>query len=96
MLDAARAEQSGQVLVATEIGMLHQLRKANPTVDFQPVNPKASCPFMKLTTLDKIEACLDDPELTRWYEVDVDPEVAALARRAVERMVAIGNPGSGE
>lgn len=63
--------------MATEIGMLHQLRKANPGTDFQPVNPQASCPFMKLTTLEKIEACLGDPALTAGYEVDVDPAVAA-------------------
>ena len=96
MLDAARAETSGKVLVATEIGMLHQLRKANPTTDFQPVNPHASCPFMKMTTLEKIEACLGEPELTRQFEVDVDAEVAAKARLAVERMIAIGQPGRGE
>lgn len=96
MLDHARRETSRQVLVATEIGMLHQLRKANPTTDFQPVNPKAACPFMKMTTPEKLEACLGDPSLTRGYEVDVPADVAARARQAVERMVAIGNPGSGE
>lgn len=96
MLDAARAERSNKVLVATEIGMLHQLRKANPNTDFQPVNATASCPYMKLITPPKLEACLGDPALTRAYEVDVAPDVAARARLAVERMVAIGNPGSGE
>ena len=96
MLDYARRETSRQVLVATEIGMLHQLRKANPVIDFQPVNPQAACPFMKMTTPEKLEACLGDPALTRAYEVDVPADVAARARRAVERMVAIGNPGSGE
>ena len=96
MLDAARVETSRKVLVATEIGMLHQLRKANPGTDFQPVNPQASCPFMKLTTLEKIEACLGEPELTSEYEVDVDPDVAAKARQAVQRMIAIGQPGRGE
>ena len=96
MLDFARRETSRQVLVATEIGMLHQLRKANPVIDFQPVNPQAACPFMKMTTPEKLEACLGDPALTRAYEVDVPADVAARARRAVERMVAIGNPGSGE
>lgn len=96
MLDAARAERSTKVLVATEIGMLHQLRKANPTTDFQPVNPRAACPYMKMTTAEKVEACLGEPALTREYEVDVPRDVAAVARRAVEAMVAIGNPGGGE
>lgn len=96
MLDAARRETSRQVLVATEIGMLHQLRKANPTTEFRAVNPQAACPYMKLNTPAKLEACLGEPELTRAYEVDVPVDIAARARLAVERMVAIGNPGGGE
>lgn len=96
MLEAAKKEKSRKVLVATEVGMLHQLRKANPTTRFQAVNPHAACPFMKLTTPEKIEACLGEPELTRAYEVDVPEDIAAAARAAVEKMVAIGNPGGGE
>ena len=96
MLDAARKERSSKVLVATEIGMLHQLRKANPTTDFQPVNPRAACPYMKMTTPEKLEACLGDPALTTGYEVDLPRDVADAARKAVERMIAIGNPGGGE
>ncbi|MBB1484257.1 quinolinate synthase NadA [Tessaracoccus sp. MC1865] len=96
MLDRARNETRSQVLVATEIGMLHQLRKANPTTDFRPVNAQASCPYMKLITPEKLEACLGDPATTAAYEVDVAPEIALKARQAVERMIAIGNPGSGE
>ena len=96
MLEAARQETSGKVLVATEIGMLHQLRQANPSTVFEAVNPRAACPYMKLTTPEKIEACLGEPALTSEYEVDVPPDIAAAARKAVEKMVAIGNPGGGE
>jgi quinolinate synthase len=92
MLDEARHSTAGKVLVATEIGMLHQLRRANPGTDFQPVNPKASCRFMKMITPEKlINALRNETD-----KVDVDPEVAQRARRAVERMVAIGQPGGGE
>src|SRR5690606_187770 len=48
MIDAAKAAKSSQVLVATEVGMLHQLRKAAPGIDFQAVNDRASCPYMKM------------------------------------------------
>ncbi|MCC2591935.1 quinolinate synthase NadA [Tessaracoccus sp. OS52] len=96
MLDAARGESARKVLVATEVGMLHQLRKANPTTEFSAVNPDAVCPYMKLNTPAKLEACLGDPALTREFEVDVPAGVAARARLAVERMVAIGQPGGGE
>lgn len=92
MLDEARATTAHRVLVATEVGMLHQLRMANPTTEFEPVNPHASCPFMKMITPEKLLRCLRDGT----DEVDVDPEVAQRARGALEAMISIGNPGSGE
>lgn len=92
MLVEARATTAHRVLVATEVGMLHQLRMANPTTEFEPVNPQASCPFMKMITPEKLLRCLRDGT----DEVDVDPEVAQRARGALEAMISIGNPGSGE
>ncbi|SDB80084.1 quinolinate synthetase [Raineyella antarctica] len=92
MLDLARKETATKVLVATEIGMLHQLRQANPHTVFEAVNPKAACPFMQMTTPEKLLASLRDGT----DEVQVAPEIAARARAAVERMIAIGNPGKGE
>lgn len=92
MLDAARATTARKVLVATEIGMLHQLRKARPDVDFTPVNPRAACPYMQMITPPKLLRSLRDGV----DEVHVAPDVADRARLAVERMVAIGNPGGGE
>ena len=92
MVDLARASTSPVTLVATEVGMLHQLRQANPRTQFLPVNPKASCRFMKMTTPQLLLDCLR----TGRDEVTVDPQIAARARTAVERMVAIGTPGSGE
>ncbi|MFT8395500.1 quinolinate synthase NadA [Propionibacterium sp.] len=92
MLTAARQTASKEVLVATEIGMLHQLRKANPVTSFLPVNPQAACPFMKMTTPEKLVACLENG----CDEVMVDPAIARRARGAVERMIAIGQPGGGE
>ena len=92
MLDEARRATSSKVLVATEIGMLHQLSKANTTTEFIPVNPRAACPYMRMITPDKLLRCLTDGR----DEVFVDDAIAARARQAVEKMVAIGNPGGGE
>ena len=92
MVDAARESDAKQVLVATEIGMLHQLRQAAPEVDFQPVNSRASCPYMKMITPAALLRCLREGK----DEVHVPEDVAAKARKSVERMIAIGNPGSGE
>ena len=92
MVDAARISKSRQVLVATEIGMIHQLRKAAPGVEFKAVNDRASCKYMKMITPDKLLRSLREMR----DEVVVDPDIAARARGAVERMIAIGQSGGGE
>ena len=86
MLNAARSTKAPAVLVATETGMLHQLRKANPAVNWAPVNERAVCHYMKMITADKLERCLRDGVT----EVTVDPEIADRARRSVEAMIATG------
>ncbi|MGZ4589725.1 MAG: quinolinate synthase NadA [Actinomycetes bacterium] len=90
MLEHARTTTARHVLVATETGMLHQLRQANPAARFEPVNPRAVCPYMKMTTREALLRCLRDGV----DEVHVDPDVAARARRAVEAMIAVGTPSA--
>ncbi|MBZ8177323.1 quinolinate synthase NadA [Corynebacterium poyangense] len=92
MLEAARTSTTATVLVATEVGILHQLRKARPDTQFAAVNPEAACPYMQMITLDKLLNCLREGK----DEVDVEPHIADAARSAVERMIAIGQPGGGE
>ena len=92
MLDAARATRAKSVLVATEVGMLHQLRRAAPEVDFRAVNERASCRYMKMITPEKLLRALREGR----DEVRVDPGVAERGRAAVERMIAIGRSGGGE
>ncbi|MDN6386353.1 MAG: quinolinate synthase NadA, partial [Corynebacterium sp.] len=89
--DAAAAGR-GKVLGATEVGMLHQLKGVAPDVDFAPVNERASCPYMKMITPAALLRCL----ALGTDEVDVDEDVAAQARLAVERMISVGTPGGGE
>ncbi|SOD70472.1 quinolinate synthetase [Jatrophihabitans sp. GAS493] len=91
MLDAARETKAKRVLVATEIGMLHQLTLANPAAEFAPVNPRASCKYMKMITPAKLLNALRFGEV----EVEIEPEMASRARSAVERMIEIGNPSIG-
>jgi quinolinate synthase len=92
MLDAARTSRASSVLVATEVGMLHQLRRAAPEIDFRAVNERASCRYMKMITPEALLRSLRDGT----DEVHVDPELASRGRSAVQRMIAIGRPGGGE
>jgi quinolinate synthase len=92
MLDEARKTDARQVLVATEIGMLHQLRRAAPQIDFRAVNDRASCKYMKMITPAALLRCLVEGA----DEVHVDLETARLASRSVQRMIEIGQPGGEE
>jgi quinolinate synthase len=92
MVTEARSTKAKSVLVATEIGMLHQLRKAAPEIDFRAVNERASCRYMKMITPAALLRSLREGA----DEVFVDPETAARAKGAVQRMIEIGKPGGDE
>jgi quinolinate synthase len=89
MLEAARTTRAPAVLVATETGMLHQLRRANPVVRWEAVNPDAVCRFMKMTTPAALLRCLREGVT----EVTVRAEVAGRARRAVQAMLTPDRAG---
>jgi quinolinate synthase len=78
-------------IVATEPGIIHQMKKANPLREFIPVPPKDStcacseCNFMKLITLEKIFKCIRDEE----HEIKIDRDVLVKARKPVVRMMEI-------
>ncbi|MCC7200770.1 MAG: quinolinate synthase NadA [Gammaproteobacteria bacterium] len=78
--------QPAQVALITECSMSDNVALANPAVEF--VRPCNLCPHMKRITLPKIRRALE----TMSVEVHVAPDVAARARLAVERMVAVGAP----
>jgi quinolinate synthase len=86
MINFAKASLKPRMLVATEIGIIHRLEKEAPGKRFEPVNRNAFCKYMKMITLEKVRNSLRD-----WkFEVEVDPEIAARARGAIDRMVALG------
>src|SRR5437762_8498644 len=86
MMQRARSSVARTFVVATETGVLHRLRRANPGKEFYAAAESAECRYMKLITLEKLRDSLRDLK----YQVTVAPEVAARARRAIDRMLAIG------
>lgn len=92
MLDSAAIQSAGTVLVATETGMLHQLRQAAPEVNFQAVNDAAECTYMKMITPAALLRCLAEGT----DEVTVAPDTLNKARASLEAMISIGSPGGGE
>jgi len=87
-------QESGakQFIVATEPGIIHQMTKANPDLEYIPLPGQDEscacneCPFMRLNTLEKIYLALRD--LQPRLEMDEDTRLKALV--PLERMMALG------
>ncbi|PYO91099.1 MAG: quinolinate synthase [Gemmatimonadetes bacterium] len=86
MMRRARVSPARRFVVATETGVLHRLRRENPGKEFIAARESAECRYMKQITLEKLRDALRDLQ----YDVTVAPEVASRARRAIDRMLAIG------
>jgi quinolinate synthase len=84
MVRFAEETRAPEVLVATEVGILHRMRKLNPTTKFLPLSEGAVCPYMKQIDLTDVR----DSLALNQYVIEVPTETAAKARRALERMVA--------
>jgi quinolinate synthase len=75
-----------QMIVVTEIGIIHRLQKENPKKQFIPVSSAAVCPTMKLITPEKIIRSLE----TLTPEVKVPESIRTKAIGAVNKMLRIG------
>lgn len=81
----ARESAAQTILVGTEVGILHRLRKENLGKAFIPVSEALVCPNMKKTTVENLAAALREMK-TR---VTVPEEIARRAKRAIDAMLAI-------
>ena len=86
MIRFARETEAEEIIVGTEIGIIHRLRKENPSKRFIPVSEQAICPRMKLITLENVLWSLQ--EMTP--EVKVPEEIRLKAKATVDKMLEIG------
>jgi len=89
LLNFSKTDTGDTYIVATESGILHQMKKANPDKLFIPAPPKDStcacndCKFMKLNNLRKIYLTLK----YEWPEVTVPEDIRTLAEIPIRRML---------
>ena len=83
MIDWVKTERPRQVVMVTECSMADNVAVESPDTEF--VRPCNLCPHMKRITLEGIRDSLRDMK----HEVVIDPDIAARARVAVERMLAV-------
>ena len=86
MCKAAKESGDAEFIVGTETGILHRLRKENPGKVFHVADERLVCPNMKKTTLENLAESLREMV----HPVEVAPDVAARAKRAIDAMLAIG------
>ena len=99
MLRFARENRATQYIVATEAGILHEMKRTCPDKEFIPVPPEIplgetngtvscgcnECQYMKLITLQKVYDCLKNESPA----IEIDPEIAREAVKPIERMLEL-------
>ncbi len=85
MLKYAKESESQEFVVATEVGILHRLKKDNPQKKFIPLRADMVCQYMKMITLPKVYTSLKNLE----FVVKVAPDIAQKARLPIERMLEL-------
>jgi quinolinate synthase len=82
----SRESDASDIVIGTEIGILHRLKKENPQKRFLPASEQAVCPTMKLVTLEKILWALEEGA----HEVKIPKDTQVRAKAAVDRMIGMG------
>ena len=85
MVRYVKESKASEFIIATETGILHRMQKDNPNKLFIPASAQATCSYMKMNTLEKVVAALENLQ----YEVKVPKGLADKARRPIQRMVEI-------
>lgn len=89
LLNFIQIDASAQYIVATETGIIHQMKKAEPEKLFIPAPPEDEscscneCPYMKLNTMEKLYLCMKNG----FPEIVLDEEIRQKAFIPIERML---------
>ncbi len=91
LLSFVQEDSANQFIVATETGIIHQMKKAAPHKEYIPAPPEDDtcscneCPYMKLNTLEKLYLCMKN----KLPEIIMAEEIREKALLPIERMLAM-------
>ena len=85
MINHVNQSSAKEFVIATEVGILHRMKKNDPAKNFYPASEESVCEFMKMITLEK----LYDSLKTETFEVKVPKDLAEKARIPIQRMLEI-------
>ena len=91
LLNFVATDSAQAFIVATEAGILHQMRQRRPNAELIPAPADSGCncslcPYMKLNSLEKLYLCLRDLQ----PEIHLDEGLRVRALKPLERMLALG------
>ena len=84
MLQFARETDSREIILGTEIGIIHRLQKENPDKVFIPLTEQAVCTDMKKVLLEDVLASLENMRI----KIELDAETIAKAKAPILRMIS--------
>jgi quinolinate synthase len=85
MCQYAKETGAKEIIVGTEVGLIHRLKEDNPTKEFYPATERAVCPNMKRTTQEKVLWALEELK----EEIKIPDEIRRRARKAIDKMLQI-------
>ena len=91
LLRFVQEDSANQFIVATETGIIHQMKKAAPEKEFIPAPPEDDtcscndCPHMKLNTMEKLYLCMKN----KYPEIIMSEEIRKKALKPIERMLSM-------
>lgn len=85
IIDYAVKSDAKELIIGTEIGVLHRLKKLCPDKTFYSLHAALVCPNMKKTHLEDVRDAL----LEKKYKIELDEDLIARAGVAIERMMQI-------
>lgn len=85
MVKEAARTSATQVIIGTEVGIIHRLKKINPRVEFIPLKENAFCSNMKKINLMSVLRALEKAR----YQIEVPDEIREKALTAIKKMISI-------
>jgi quinolinate synthase len=85
IVEFCKRTDAKEIIIGTELGLLHRIKRECPGKVAIAATPLADCPNMALNTLEKMVWALEDME----PRIEVDQNIAACARNAIEKMLEV-------
>ncbi len=79
-------EAKKDLVIGTESGIIHRLKKENPRISYYPLSSYAVCPNMKMNSLETVRDSLRDMKT----KIQIPETIRTRAKRALDRMLEVG------